>query len=329
MLLRLFKGTGPGIIFLIAVICIAVWLGTFLHPVSATDTASDNSHMPLYELLLKITGPNAGLQSAISLALVAVMAFLLVNFNTTSFFINERTYLPALIYILAGGLFPEYQSLNPANPASLFLMIAVMRIIDSYRKPGIASNFFDAGILISTGSLFYASLIWFGVLVIIGILLIRSVSISEIAISVFGLLTPYAIAFGIWYVAGRDLRTLVYLISSNLFIRSEGYFFARLTILALVFTSIMVIVSMAFLFGNLNNKKIKSGKTFSLLIWLFLISVSVYIIMPPVSVEIIWILAIPFSYFLTDYLIFMKKKLVPEIFLSLLFILTAVIQMFT
>ena len=40
-----------------------------------------------------------------------------------------------------------------------------------------AGNFFDAAILISTGSLFYANLIWFGLLVIIGIALIRTVDI--------------------------------------------------------------------------------------------------------------------------------------------------------
>jgi hypothetical protein len=326
MLLRIFKGSGPGVIFLIAVTCIAVWLGAFIHPSALAGTITDIGPMPLHELLLKVTGPDARLQTAISLVLVAILAFLLVNFNTTSFFINERTYLPALVYILAGGLFPEYQSLNPAIPASLFLMMAVVRIADGYRKEGIASNFFDAGILISTGSLFYASLIWFGVLVIIGIMLIRTVSVSEIVISFCGLLTPYVITFGIWYVAGKDLRALLALIGNNLFVPSEVYFFSRLTLAALLVSSIMVIVSLAFLFGNLNNKKIKSRKTFSLLIWLILISLGVYVIMPPVSVEIIWILAIPASYFLTHYFIFMKKKLFPEIFLSLLFILVAVIQ---
>ena len=123
----------------------------------------------------------------------AIISFLLVNFNTTSFFINERTYLPALFYILAGGFFPEYQSLNPALPASLFLMLAIIRIMDGYRKAGIANNFFDAGILISTGSLFYANLIWFGLLIIIGIALIRTVNLSDIAIAILGLLTPYLI----------------------------------------------------------------------------------------------------------------------------------------
>jgi hypothetical protein len=326
MLLRLFKGGGPGVIFLIAVSCIVIWLSAFIHPAVVPVTLPDSDQMPLYALLLNITGQDARLQSAISLVLVAAMAFLLVNFNTTSFFINERTYLPALIYILTGGLFPEYQSLNPAIPASLFLMLAVVRIIDGYRKPGIASNFFDAGILISTGSLFYANLIWFGVIVIIGIALIRTVSITEIAISISGLLTPYLITFGIWYVAGKNLRALFSLISQSLFFRSEGYFFPRLTIIALISGLIMTLVSLAYLISTLNNKKIKSRKTFSLLIWLFTISVAAYIIIPSVSVEIIWIIAIPASYFLSHYFIFMKKKLIPEIFLSLLFVLVGIIQ---
>ncbi len=101
--------------------------------------------------------------------MVSLMAFLLVNFNTTVFFIHERTFLPALIYILFGGFFPDHQLLNPVLPASIFLMLAVMRIMESYHITGTAYSYFDAGILISTGSLFYANLIWFGLIVIIGI----------------------------------------------------------------------------------------------------------------------------------------------------------------
>ena len=83
---------------------------------------------------------------------------------------------------------------------------------------------------------------------------------------------------------------------------------------------------MAFLFTHLNIKKIKSRKTFSLLIWVFLISVAVYFIMPSVSVEIIWITAIPVSYFLAHYFIFIRKKLMAEIFLSVLFLIILLIQ---
>ena len=80
--------------------------------------------------------------------------------------------------------------------------------MESYRIPGIAYNFFDAGILIGIGSLFYANLIWFGLLLIIGIAILRTGNIKEIAISVIGLVTPYVMTFGIYYVWGKILRVL-------------------------------------------------------------------------------------------------------------------------
>jgi hypothetical protein len=326
MLLRIFKGNGPGVIVLLAVTFIAVWISAFTHPSDLTASQFGSDPMPLYGLLSVVTSEINLLGVVISFLMAALTGFLLVNFNTASFFINERTYLPALFYFLMGGFFPEYQSLNPALPASVFLMVAIIRIIDGYRKPGIANNFFDAGILISAGSLFYASLIWFGLVVIIGIMLIRTVTISDIIIALVGLLTPYFITFGIYYAAGKDLRALLTLISGNLFLRTEGYFFPTLTIAGLVIAAIIIIVSMAFLFTHLKIKKIKSRKTFSLLIWVFLISVAVYLIIPAVSVEIIWITAIPVSYFLAHYFIFIRKKLMAEIFFSVLFLIILLIQ---
>jgi hypothetical protein len=326
MLLRIFKGTNPGVIFLIAITIILAWIGAYIHPADISALQFDSTPMPLYGLLVGVAGKNTHLGVVISFILVGIIAFLLVNFNTTSFFINERTYLPALFYILAGGLFPEYQSLNPALPASLFLMLAIIRIMDGYRKAGIANNFFDAGILISTGSLIYANLIWFGLLIFIGITLIRTVNLSDITIAILGLLTPYLISFGIYYVIGKDVRALLNLIGSNLFLRTEGYLFSRVTVISIISGSLIIIVSLAYLFTLLNSKKIKSRKTFSLLIWAFLISVAVYFIMPSVSVEIVWIAAIPVSYFLTHYFVFIKKKLMPEILMSVLFLIILMVQ---
>ncbi len=326
MLLRLFKGTSPGIIFIITVVFTAVWMSVFTHPPDLSASRFYSDPMPLYGLLMALTAKSNVAGVVISFLTAALISFLLVNFNTASFFINERTYLPALLYVMMSGLFPEYQSLNPALPASLFLMLAIIRIMDGYKKAGVTGNFFDAAILISTGSLFHASLIWFGLLVIIGIILIRTVSLSEIIIALLGLLTPYLILFGIYYVTGKDMGALLTLISDNLFLNRGGYAFSALTLVSLGIVTIIIVISMAFLFSLLNTKKIKSRKTFSLLIWAFLISVTVYFIIPAVSVEIIWITAIPVSYILAHYFLFNRQRLMPEIFLSLLFLLVLIIQ---
>jgi hypothetical protein len=329
MLLRLFKGTGPGVIFLIMITLISIWMSAFLNPPSDSVFQFETESMPLYKILEFVFGKNHFFGVVFSFLMVSLISFLLVNFNTNVFFINERTFLPALIYILYSGLFHDSQILNPVLPASLFLILALIRIIDSYRKPDIAYNFFDAGILISTGSLFYANLIWFGLILFIGIAILRTVNIQEITISILGIFTPYLVTFGFYYVTGKDLASLRSLVEYNLFSKSVDYPFSKLTIVVLILTGMLLFIGIANLIMVMSSKKIKSRKTFSMLIWIFLISGGIYFLLHSASVEIIWLAGIPVSYFLAHYFVFVRKRLVPEVFFSVLFILILVIQIFS
>jgi hypothetical protein len=326
MLLRLFKGTGPGVIFMIIVTLGAVWISAFIKPGVSSGLINETDSMPLYGLMKLLINNHYHLSLILAFLMVSLMAFLIVNFNTTVFFIHERTFLPALFYVLYGGLFPEYQLMNPVLPASIFLMLALMRIMNCYHNTGTAYSFFDAGILISTGSLFYANLIWFGLLIIIAIMIIRTGNLKEIVISISGLITPYLILFSVYYIIGKDLIALFKLVVNNLFEHSSGYPFSRLTTATLIFSGMLLLVSLFKLIQQMNTKKIKSRKTFSLIIWTFLIAVVVYYAVPSVSVEIIWLISIPVSYLLAHYFVFAKKKLVPEILFSLLFVFIILIQ---
>ena len=326
MLLKPFKGTGPGTIFLIVLSLLLIWASAFFSLRRHFSLYFDLDPMPLYGLLSTLIGTNPFPGIIVTILLVSLMAFLMVNLNTTLFFINERTFLPALIYILLGGLFPQYQLMNPAIFGAIFLMLAIRRIMESYRIQGTAYNFFDAGILIGIGSLFYINLIWFGILVIIGIAILRTGNLKEIVISVIGLVTPFILMFGIYYVLGKDLRDLISLIGYNIFSKPAEYAFSPLSLTAVAITGLSTTVSILYLFMLMNTKKIKARKTFLLLIWTFFISIGAYFLLSSVSVEIIWIIGIPVSYFLTHYFIFVKKRLVPEIFFSLFFILIILIQ---
>jgi hypothetical protein len=282
--------------------------------------------MPLYGLLKMAIGSNPLTGEIFTLALFCFMLFYLVSFNTSIFFINERTFLPAYFYILFIAIFPQCQVLNPVLPASVFLMMAMKRIMDSYRKPGTAYNFFDAGIYISIGTLFYADLAWFGVLLIAGIILLRSGNFIEILISLFGLAAPFIITAGLYYVLGKDIGILLEDIRDNLLEKAAGYQFTRLAIILLIYTGLIVIVSTGFLVMRMNSKKIKSRKTFSLLLWSLVISVALFLFVPSVSVEIVWIAGIPACYLLAHYFIFERKKVFAEIVFTLFFLLVLLIQ---
>jgi hypothetical protein len=326
MLLKFFRGSGPGEMFLILLTAIAVWASAIIQPHPAGSFYYDTNPMPLYGLLLKAIGSKAILGIGFSFLLVLLMSFLLVNFNTSHFFINERTFLPASIYILFTGIFPYYQLLNPVLPASLFLMLAIRRIMDAYRKSGTAFNFFDASLLIGTGTLFYANLVWFAILAIIGIAILRTGNLKEIVISIIGLLTPGIITAGIYYASGRGLNSFIELLRFNLFTKTGEYYFSAIIIIGLIMLGLIIITGLIFLLSHLNNKKIKARKTFSLLIWTLIISFAVYFVLPSASVEVVWLAGIPVSYILAHYLVFTRNKLFPEIIFTALIIIVAVIQ---
>ncbi len=326
MVLKVFRSTSPGVILLIILALGALWIGAFINPRAPGLSIYETNPMPLYRIL-KILAGNHPLPGVIfSFLNLSLVLFLLVNFNTSVFFINERTFFPAVIYLFITALFPENHVLNPVLPAALFFILALIRIMDAYRKPGTAFNFFDAGILISIGSLFYANMIWFGLLVIIGIALLRTGNVKEIAISFLGLVTPYILTIGLYYVLGKDIPSFMTDIRNNLFHETGSYSFSRLIIIALIYTGLLVLVSIGFLMMRMNAKKIKSRKTFYLLLWGFVISIALYFFLPSVSVEMVWITAIPASYFLVHYFVFVRKKLIPEIIFTGFFLLVLLIQ---
>ena len=328
MFLRFFKGTVPIVILMIAIIFIAAWIPVFFSKSIIQNNVSYDNPMPLFGLLEYLSASRVWISNVVAALICAVLAFLITHLNTTHLFLNERTFVPSLIFILIIALFPQYQSLNPVLPASLFIVFALKRMLESYHMKGVAYNFFDAGILIGIGSLFYANLIWFGVLVFIGIAILRSVNVAEIFISILGLITPYIIMFGLYYLLDYDLNKLYLLIYNNIFTEAAGFSFSKFTIAALTFLSIFAVFSLVQALIFQKTKKIKSRKTFSLLTWMLFIAISVYFFVPSSSLELIWIAGIPLSYFISYYLIFSKRKIFSEILLSLFFLITLLIQIF-
>lgn len=325
-MLRLFRGTGVGVILLMALTAGGLWLNSFI---SSEIRGVDEIHDPmvLYGILQTITGLNPLIGKITALTLVFIIASVLIAFNTSTFFINERTFLPGIQYIVLTSLFPSFQFLTPVLPASLFLILAVIRIAGTYRKNGIAYSYFDAALMIGTGSLFYASLIWFGILLFIGILLLRTFNLKEVFVSVLGLLTPYLILYGVFFVADYDLAELTSTISACLFDSNPGISWSRMTIVTSLFILITILIASFYLFSVFTTKKVKSRKIFSLQVWTGVVALGVYFISPAASEELVFIFAIPASYMLSHYHIQKKrKKIVPEIMFSGTIILIVLLQ---
>jgi hypothetical protein len=164
---------------------------------------------------------------------------------------------------------------------------------------------------------------------VVGIIILRPLNIRELIISVIGLAAPWFITLGFAYISGSDLNSMLSDISLDLFGREAASHLNWVTIISLAVVGLIFLICTLYLLSAINTKKIKSRKTFVLLLWIFIISIVIYIIFRPVSLEVFWITAVPVTYILTHYFVFKRKRLLPEIYFTALFVLAAVVQLLT
>jgi len=325
MLLRLFRGTGPGLVILILLAAAGLWAGMWISPPVA-DVPGAQDAMPLWTLITNLFASSAKGRVIFSFSLVLLMSLLLVRFNISEFFINRRTFFPGLLYILLYSVFQRYMNFNPALPAALLITIAVWRMMGSYRQNGVAYCFFDAALIISTAGLIYADALWFLTIVFIGIILLRTADLREIFIAFTGALLPWIFLYSIWFLTGKSLTDLNALITANLFAEAAPFIWSRTLIILIAILAVNILVSVYVVFANLTTKKVKSRKTFALFLWLFAISVAVYFFVPSASAEIAAVAAVPLAFILADYYVFARKIIVPEILFDLMVIMIVIIR---
>lgn len=326
MLLKLFRGHDPLTIFIIALTGVVVWLKPMIHP-GGVMIVPDCTPMPLYGFIITFFKKRLLLSIIFTLLLVFVTSALLVNFNTKLFFINERTFLPASLFVLMSGLFPSLQVFNPVIPSVILLLFALERVIGSYRRQGIAYNFFDASLLIGVASFIWFSSIWFFIVVVAGIALLRTGGLREFLLALSGLVTPYIIAAAIYYLSEGSVVSLMDVITHNIKAVAAPFALTPEVIVAISVNGLILVVSLIYLVTVFNTKKVKSRKIFSLLIWVLVIAIVIFITLPSVSTEIYYIVLFPTVYLITHFMVFRKNKKMANIWFAALFLSVVLMQL--
>lgn len=325
-MIKFFRGSGIGPVLLLSLAALALWGQFFISPPPLTDSPGGDP-MPLWGLITKVLEGFPLLAVIFSFVLMLIVAIVMVRFNTAIFFIPRRTYLPALLYILLYAVFPGEMVLNPALPAALLILAGIWRMVSAYRVNGMTFNFFDAALLISTAGLFYAGAVWFIILVIIGVLILRSPDMREITVALAGALLPWIVFYAVWYVTGGDLSDLTDTIRHNLYDPVPPFNWGRSLIILLVVTGLNLLPALFSLVREMPTYKIRSRKTFELFLWMIALSVAAYLLVPAVTEELFAVLAIPAAFIMAGYYTFARRLATAEILLWLMVIMLIIERM--
>ena len=317
MLLKTLKSNQTFHFLLIPFIAAALWVKSFMNPIPFPFYSGEDM-MLLYQPINALVGKSTVTSNIIALLFIILLAFLILKINVQYSFIRVRTVLPSVLFIVITSGLHELHAMHPVYPAALFLILTVDRIFNAYDKEVIHSNAFEAGIFLAIGSLFYLNLAFFFPFLLIGFIIIKpKVNWREYILSTLGFIFPWLVALA-YYAGTGQTDELLGTLKANITLH-QSFLKGNLPIqIYLGFLGFLTLLASFLILSQYDGKKISSRKYFKAFFWIFLISGVLIVANPAVSQDIIVLLAIPLTYLISNYLIYMKRQVWGELFLYIL-----------
>jgi hypothetical protein len=274
MFTRLFRSHINIQLLVLLIAALLLWSDGFIN-VQVPSTGVDPN--PLFNLVFGWTISIPWLANIIAFILLLGSAFLLNNILTTEGITNRNSYFPAFLFILLFSYCPELLKLHPGIPATLILLLSLRMIFKARHQDKSYQEIFTSALFLGLASLFHVYYIVFTPLILISLIIYRSSSWREWIIAFLGILTPlfYAAFFYFW-----DDNLLNTALLYEKFFTCLSVFRFSLTQPILIYIiwgliSIPVIVAFIKFFSTISEKIIILRRILIIMVWLFLLSISI------------------------------------------------------
>ena len=318
MFLKFLKVGRPVQFMLLLVFAVLFWLKYFIIP-QPVQMSFEESPMPLFQLVSRLLEGKEFLSKAIALSLLVINALLLSRLNMKFIVLKSRTYLPSFIFLLVVSSFLPLQRLNPVVFSSILMLFAIEAILGTFKKEGLAYEYFLASFLISTGSLFYARGAYLMLIIWIGLSLFRNIRWREWIFTITGFLLPYLFLFSWYHLTGQELLPRWQGMIMNFLPDHDFSLFNRYYILFYAFLALLILLASRKMISNYQNLKIYVRKFYRLNFWIFAVTLIVYFSLYSRSVELIYFSGFAIAYILSYYFFNIRSRLTGEILFGLLF----------
>jgi len=327
MFLNVVKGNSLYVLILIPLLGILLWLKTFLSlPLEALP--NESFQMPLYEYLQLIMkrGNTTYLPSILGLGLLVAQTYLLIQHNIKYGIVENKTYLPAIIFLLLSSSFIQLQRFHPIFIANIFLLGAMNLIFDSFKKEKCFGNFFNSALLLSMGSLFYVNMIFYVVFVYIGLVILRPFNWREWVFALLGFLLPYVMVMAYNYYTDVPFLDFWITVWLNLMFDNFRHCYNISYYIFYGFIFGLLVLSSYYMLMIYRYKNISARNYLLVYVWLFLLTAVIFMLVRSASAELLVIGAVPISYILSNYLLCIKSRWWGEIIWTVLIVLVVFLE---
>ena len=325
MLLRRLKSNNAFNLVFIPIVAIAFWAKSLLNPFIYDYTACENTNV-LFAPVVKLLGTNAFLHSLVSLVLVIALGFLMQAINARYAFIRIRSKLPGVLFVIVLSGFLELHTLHPVYFGALFVLFAISRAFSMFEKARPYSAVFDVGFLLGVASLFCFNLvILFPAFLLSVFLLSRETKWRELLIIILGFLLPFVFAVSYAFVTDKLPQTLTAFSQSLTVVVNhlKDNLVLQAYLAVLIFYTLIASLD---ILKQYDKKKISSRKYFTVFFWLFVFSLIGFVFVPAISQEMLVISAIPVTFLISNFFVFMKRKVWGELLFGVFVLVVIALQ---
>lgn len=234
-----------------------LWVKEFILPAEST---------PLLHLLNISLLPQYSAWLGLLLSLgVAYLLFRLLEKYT---FLQQRTFLPFLFFILLSGSYPHFHYLTNALIAAFLLLMCFWQIFSAFHKNIPIREAFNAGMFLSLGYFFCFDFLFLIPIIFITLHIVNNMNARVFLSTILGLLAPAALVFGISFFIGK-LNSQTDYFMNNIIFHFENW---TSNIALIVLLGIFTIISCIAIAGCLQNRfssSIAERKNLQVLVWFY------------------------------------------------------------
>ncbi len=318
MLLRLFSSNRNICIVLIFLFTAILWLPSFLE--SEAPPISKSESMILYSFIEGFLGNNLLLSKFFAAIFLLFQSYLLVLISGKYILLHHRNFLPALFFLLIASFYPGLQHFSSAIVGSLFLIISINFFFETYDKDSQNYRFFDSGLILGLGILFYAKLILFLPVIWIAAIILRKVDWRELVMPVLGIVLPLFMVAGIDFLRDEYPWQIFLLLKENLIVAQIPLItnFGFWLINGILFLIIMI--SSIYMLNIFQFRKIFIRNYYLVFFWIFVISLIVFVFFSSLDMGIAYIIGIPVAFILSNYFYNARKTIGNRILFGMILI---------
>jgi hypothetical protein len=320
MLLRFLSDNRLPTAVFIFLIAFLLWLPGFLSP----ETTAFNfpvKAMPLYDIVSDLLKAKVLASKIIAFLFILFQGFLVVRLNVKFILIQQRTFLPALFFLLLVSFYFPHLQFSKYLFGSMAILLILDILFSSYKKETHSWKFFEAGLVLGIAALFYARIIYFFPFIWITQLILRPPSWREWIFPVVGFMVPVIFVLAVRFLIGLDPWAIGEIFYDNL---NNFYFSFRFILPYIIISSfifIIVVLASGYMLRVYQFRKIYIRNYYLVFFWLFLLSLILFAFLTRFDPGVIYVTAIPVSFLLSNYFINARKSWGNRLLFTLLIVL--------